>query len=337
MSKKKNPSVLAFEKKLVPSDGLMYGTKWEEREIKCSPLPIHEKAVRGTISHRLKETNQEQAKLNKKIENPNLQTVDNCTLEEGQDTLKLHFTLKILSGVETPSACNDLEFNESYREATKNYIKKYKFNEIAKRYAVNIANARFLWRNRVGVENLEVRVKVLNSEQEKEFKFDSLNIGLGSFDSSNSEIDKIAEHMAETLSGKKRFLLLEIVAYAQVGKRQEVYPSQELILDKTVEKSKVLYHVTKQAAMHSQKIGNAIRTIDTWYPDFNNEIGPIAIEPYGSVTSLGKAFRYPKTKMDFYTLFDKYVLGESLNEEEEHYVMATLVRGGIFGESEKEK
>ena len=67
--------------------------------------------------------------------------------------------------------------------------------------------------------------------------------------------------------------------------------------------------------------------------------GPIAIEPYGAVTNLGKAYRNPSkgNKKDFYTLFDKFALGEKLDsKEDEHYVMAVLVRGGVFGESGKE-
>ncbi len=61
-------------------------------------------------------------------------------------------------------------------------------------------------------------------------------------------------------------------------------------------KSKILYHVNDVAAMHSQKIGNAIRTIDTWYPDFEKHKKPIAIDPYGAVTNLGRAYRQPKQK-----------------------------------------
>ncbi|MFG9942851.1 type I-F CRISPR-associated protein Cas7f/Csy3 [Pseudomonas aeruginosa] len=41
-----------------------------------------------------------------------------------------------------------------------------------------------------------------------------------------------------------------------------------------------------------------MRTIDTWYPD-EDGLGPIAVEPYGSVTSQGKAYRQPKQKLDF--------------------------------------
>jgi CRISPR-associated protein Csy3 len=91
--------------------------------------------------------------------------------------------------------------------------------------------------------------------------------------------------------------------------------------------------------MHSQKIGNALRTIDTWYPDFDNpetSVGPIAAEPYGAVTNLGKAFRSPKDRQDFFTFFDKFALTGKLERiEDQHYVMAVLVRGGVFGESDK--
>lgn len=67
------------------------------------------------------------------------------------------------------------------------------------------------------------------------------------------------------------------------------------------------------------------------------QIGPIAIEPYGAVTNLGKAYRTPKDKADFYTLFDRFALGESLADKaQEHYVMAVLVRGGVFGQSGKD-
>ena len=100
---------------------------------------------------------------------------------------------------------------------------------------------------------------------------------------------------------------------------------------------KMFIPVNGIAAMHSQKISNALRTIDTWYPDYEDGIGPIAIETYGSVTALGRAYRTPKDKKDFYTLFDAWSTGNELScEEDEHYVMAVLVRGGVFGQSGKD-
>ena len=70
------------------------------------------------------------------------------------------------------------------------------------------------------------------------------------------------------------------------------------------------------------------------YPDAAElELGPIAVEPYGSVTSKGKAYRQPKQKMDFYTLLDNWVTKDKKPDtEQQHYVIATLIRGGVFGE-----
>lgn len=367
-------SVLAFEKKLVPSDGYFYGTTWKkweqykqekielEKKIKQekneqekgdlkkqletlklahTPLQLREKSVRGTISNRLKTTTLKQSD----IEKANLQTVDSCALSTEHDTLNLFFTLKILSGVEKPSACNNQAFNTSYTHAVKTYIDAEGFSELAKRYAANIANARFLWRNRVGAEQIEVHVKQLNAvdkQIEQQWLFDAKKVGINAndFDKNVADIDSLATKIADALSGKTEFLLLEINAYAQVGRAQDVYPSEELVLDKgnsKSKKSKILYHINDIAGMHSQKIGNALRTIDTWYsvPD-GESLFPIAIEPYGAVTNLGKAYREPKYKADFFTLFDSFARGGSLEKNDQHYVMAVLVRGGVFGESGKD-
>lgn len=343
MAKKANTaSVLAFEKKLVPSDGFMYGTNWEQRgdASLATPLPLKEKSVRGTISNRLKAAvKNDPLKLNAEVEKPNLQRVDSCALSPEQDTLKLNFTLKVLSGVEQPSACNSQLFLDSYSAAANDYIQTEGFAELARRYASNIANARFLWRNRVGAEQIEVLVKVSNSDES--WAFNSTEFSTRNFDTQTDSLEQLANKIADALSGRSSFLLLEIEAFAQVGKAQDVYPSEELVLDKSNAKggkSKILYHINGIAGMHSQKIGNALRTIDTWYPDFEEvNVGPIALEPYGAVTNLGKAYRNPKEKADFFTLFDKFAQGESLErKEDQHYVMGVLVRGGVFGESGKE-
>lgn len=82
-------------------------------------------------------------------------------------------------------------------------------------------------------------------------------------------------------------------------------------------------------------MGNALRSIDTWYEEADTN-GPIAIEPYGSVTTQGKAYRQPrnKAKDDFYSLLDAWVLKDKVPPlEQQHFVIATLIRGGVFGEA----
>ena len=329
-------SVLSFEKKLVVSDGYMYGTCWDDdHKSKAEPLKLVEKSVRGTISNRLKTAKEsDPAKLDAAIANPNPQRVDACALGMEQDTLKLTFSIKVLNGVEKPSACNNAAFAHSYADAAKGYMEKTGFKELAYRYAYNIASGRFLWRNRLGAEQLEVCVKADDWKQ----KFSGYDYSLRDF-SEHKELEALAEKIAAVLAGKEPYLFIEVEAYAKLGKGQEVYPSEEMVFDKgKSNKSKILYQVNGVAAMHSQKLGNALRTIDTWYPSFGSAVGagPIAIEPYGAVTTLGKAFRTPKEKVDFYTLFDKFALGEPLaSVEEEHFVMAVLVRGGVFGKGKE--
>ncbi|MGH1541494.1 MAG: type I-F CRISPR-associated protein Csy3 [Arenicella sp.] len=341
MAKKENiASVLAFEKKLVTSDGYLYGTTWENQDV-ATPLELKEKSVRGTISNRLKKAIQDDPmKLNAEVEKANLQRVDACSLEPEQDTLKLNFTLKVLGGITEPSACNNALFKQSYQEAAQAYIDSEGFAELARRYAINIANARFLWRNRVGVEEIKVLVSAKNNDIDQHFEFDALAFTTRHFDIQDNHVNELAALIATALASEDGYLILDINCFAKVGKAQEVYPSEELVLDKGKgEKSKILYDVNKIAAMHSQKIGNALRSIDTWYPEFDDPqrgVGPIAIEPYGAVTNLGKAFRTPKEKKDFYSFFDRWARGEKLDRvEDEHYVMAVLVRGGVFGESDK--
>ncbi len=223
--KESSASVLAFEKKLVPSDGYMYGTSWENRD-KVTSLKLQEKSVRGTISNRLKPAIQnDPVKLNPEIVKANLQRVDISALQAEQDTLKLHFTLKILGGIDRPSACNNAAFNHTYKIAAKDYITREGFKELARRYAINIANARFLWRNRVGSENVEVQVNALNKNNAQSWTFDATQFSTRNFDINNDQINLLAERIATALSSDNDFLMLDINCFARVGKAQEVYPS----------------------------------------------------------------------------------------------------------------
>ncbi|ABS78227.1 type I-F CRISPR-associated protein Cas7f/Csy3 [Coxiella burnetii] len=345
---KKAASVLAFERKLDPSDAVFFAGKWEDldKPDQWSPIRVREKAVRGTISNRLKVKEQNSGKINQKIEVPNLQRVDVAALPNDCDTLKVSFTLRILGEVGKPSACSSTDYLNKLLSVVEGYKITQGFSELAKRYAHNLANGRFLWRNRIGAEAIKIRVcQRENGAAKSTWEFDAFQFSLRDFEvKDNLEMfENLARLIESGLEGKQRSVLLAIEAFVRIGEGQEVFPSQELVLDnrkskKKGEKGKLLYQINEIAAIHSQKIGNALRTIDTWYKaDEQEEIGPIAVEPYGSVTTLSKACRPPK-ESDFYSLFDNWVLYNKTPEDigNQHFVMATLIRGGVFGESSKE-
>jgi CRISPR-associated protein Csy3 len=323
--KLKTPSVLAFEAKLVPSDALMFAGNWEQQE--WQPIQVGEKAVRGTISNRLKAaTANDPTKLDAEVSKANLQTVDIAALAHSTDTLKVVFTLRVLSGLQTPSTCNNPDYQAELANKITQYQTDVSFEELSKRYAFNIASARFLWRNRVGAENVKVVVTVANETIE----FNSQDYSLREF-SNDDKITQLAQFIQQGLTDNH--VLIKVEAYSQLGEGQAVYPSQELVMGGGKgDKSKFLYQLDGQAAMHSQKIGNALRTIDTWHPAVD-EVGPIAVEPYGSVTNRGAAYRQPKEKTDFYNLLDAWMIkGKEPTVEQQHYIMAMLIRGGVFGE-----
>jgi CRISPR-associated protein Csy3 len=332
-------SVLAFERKLDPSDAVFHAGRWEDRAQSHAwqPVTIKPKSVRGTISNRLKAKDQDPAKLDAAIENPNLQTVDVAALPPEADTLKVQFTLRVLGGAGTPSACNSAVYQAKLLATVQGYVQQHGFGELARRYAANLANGRFLWRNRAGAEQVEVTVEQMQGGQAAHtWSFDALALNtraVGAINTEAKDLEKLGQAIAAGLAGSQH-VLLRVTAFVRQGAGQEVFPSQELILDKEkAGKSKTLYHVDGVAAIHSQKIGNAIRTIDTWY-EGAEELGPIAVEPYGSVTTQGKAYRQPKQKLDFYTLLDNWLLKDQVPPvEQQHFVMAVLIRGGVFGDA----
>ena len=335
----KTASVLAFERNLDISDAFFWQMDSKNPNEKTANektmVTVQEKSVRGTISNRLKNTiTNDPAKLDAETEKANLQRVDASSLDEDKDTLLVNFSCKVLPFDGKPNVCNDQDYQKKLLEVVADYKSTHGMSELAKRYAVNIANARFLWRNRVGAQSVSVTVK----HGKNSVTFDNAReLSLRDFNQNSPELAQLAKWIEAGLNGDE-FVILYVEARALVGYGQEVYPSQELILDTGSKKSKVLYRVgdisKNHAGMHSQKVSNAIRTIDDWYLDAEF---PIAVEPYGAVTTLGTAFRQPREKQDFYSLFDNWVLKDEVpTPEQQHYVMAVLIRGGVFGESGKE-
>ncbi len=163
----KTASVLAFERKLANSDAVMYAGNWQHRNSSSNwqPIAIQSKEVRGTTSHRLKNANQsDPAKLDAERQNANLQRVDVAALPFDVDTLKVTFSLRVLGNLAQPSACSDQDYQTALAAVINGYVSENGFNELAVRYATNIANGRFLWRNRVGAEEVEVHVKHIKNQ-----------------------------------------------------------------------------------------------------------------------------------------------------------------------------
>ncbi len=334
------PSLLSFERKLEVSDALMYSGSLENKDKKNIEIEKDKngKTIKTTtywqyipITKRYNRSTQSAFGIDdakKSAPNPVSSGNDDANLPADNDTLKVSFSMRVIGCLGLPFACNEPVFEKAITKAISD--EKHNITELlAVRYACNIANGRFLWRNRVGAE--EIQIIVRSKALDKNLYFDAYDFSLTNFtkNTDNTDFNELVSIIKCGLSGDDQFVLLEVDAYVKIGKGQHVFPSQEMNMN---EKGKVLFKLDNCAAIHNVKIGNAIRTIDDWYESAEF---PIAIEPFGSVTQRGQAYR--KSKNDLYTLMINWLNSVNVTDEDKAYVVANIIRGGVFSGDPKKK
>ncbi|MFB6348532.1 type I-F CRISPR-associated protein Csy3 [Moraxella marmotae] len=325
------PTLLSFERKLENSDGLMFSGKWENVQKQCNeqddktalwqPIAIIPRFNRSTQSaHGISDDS-------KTKPNPVSASNDDANLPLEHDTLKLSFSLRVIGDLGVPFACNAPAFEQAIVEKVSQFKQDEMFDELAKRYAMNIANGRFLWRNRVGAASILIVVNIHG--QDKPLQFNAYDYKLNDFNQHDEQLAILTQTIKQGLNNEQDFCFMQVDAYVQLGTGQHIFPSQEMNMG---EKRKSLFKIKNQAAMHNVKIGNALRTVDTWYTQ--DAPFPIAAEPYGAVTQRGEAYR--KSGNDLYTLMLDWVCGEQIDAEQQAYVVSNLIRGGVFSKGGKE-
>lgn len=324
----KLPSVLSFERKLETSDALMYAGTWDAVDKQQSQdwqiIPITKRQNRSTQSaYGIDDAKKSQP-------NPVSSDSDDANLPHGQDTLKVCFSLRVIGNVGKPFASDDPNFTVALSEKMKIYKEEQGLKTLALRYAYNIASGRFLWRNRVCAEDILIKVK--KDCDSSDLTFHAYDFPLNDFETNadNANLQKLSEVIYSGLNGDENsFSFIEVAAYVKLGNGQHVFPSQEMNMG---EKKKVLFRLAVNgkdcAAIHNVKIGNAIRTIDNWYKDAEF---PIAVEPYGSVTQMGQAYRKNRQEGDLYSLMIDWLNDKKISPIDQNFVVANLIRGGVFG------
>lgn len=255
----------------------------------------------------------------------------------------------------------DKQDEKDFRAGFKDFVAKAKesdgIHEVARRYVRNIVNGRWLWRNRSVAEHIVVKVSETiehdQSQTAKSYKliaeFNALDYSLKSFDDVSENEKKIANILVKGMQGDvSTGLHIEAIIDFGMG-GVEVFPSQNYLEDKPKGFSRSLYQLNPirperqakdnqflgQAAIRDQKIGNALRTIDTWYDKFlENDSKPIPVEPNGASLDAQDFFRVNKTKKE--SAFDilKEIRSLDPNSDKGMFLIACLIRGGVYSEGE---
>ena len=87
-----------------------------------------------------------------------------------------------------------------------------------------------------------------------------------------------------------------------------------------------------QAALRDQKIGNALRTIDTWYPAYEERRVPLPVEPNGASLDAQEFFRNKGDASGVKLLLRLSELDPMTPDG--LFLLACIIRGGGFSGSE---
>jgi CRISPR-associated protein Csy3 len=345
MALKKLPGVNSYSRTQVISDGRFFCL--DENAVETN-LNVIRHGIRGTQN------------INKTGDYDVSQIQLTETARTNSDTVAfgVEFSLRFLplsSALHSCAGKGADQLREEFHMFTGKAENSEGLKEVGRRFARNILNGRWLWRNR-SIGNA-IRVSV-NAGRLEIADYDALSSSLNHFDSYTQEEIDLGDIIAMSLSGGDA-QGISIRAVVDLGFKGsvEVFPSQNYVERKPKGFARPLYKMgladpVKQnkdagandyndvrrmgvAALRDQKIGNALRTIDTWYPEAaDNDYRPIAVEPVGANLDLMTFFRSKKDKS---TSFDIALRMGDLDpcSEDGMFMIAALMRGGVYGESDK--
>lgn len=344
----KLPSLLAYTRSITPSVGVFFGVQ-DKNDLfvykKRLPVEITKVGLAATISNYSPD-------IDKAMQNngKNLQKTQQALVPEGCNFVAMEFALNVVNNFKNPVNCNDPVYRKVINEYVKNYLSTDKIREVARLYLQNILTARFMFRNLNNASKMEVHIK----SDDKLFVFNSYS-NLHHLEQFNAEEQKNIEILLDELTSALKGDLKEVggrfkvpvivnwrvTTVFETEPNSEIYPSQEFLEES--KEGKVLSTVTttsdkEQAAYHSQKIGNAIRTIDIWYPDYSSDEKqyPLPIEPYGIDKASESVARKKENLYSHLEKLDAYVK-QSPADDVSHFIIACLIRGGVYSGGKSSK
>jgi CRISPR-associated protein Csy3 len=352
---KKLPGVLSLTRRLNVTDALFYSLHEDGTEKK---LAVKRGGLRGTQN--INKKNDE-----KRPEVSNIQLTDTAKSDSQAVAVVVKTSISFLPLNQGLHSCalgkkDEDELLDIFKESLSSFLDRTAGNgvissglqEVANRYARNIANGGWLWRNRQFSAAVAIEVTCGNDT----FKFDALKIPLNRFDNYSADEIKVGQYIASSLAGNG-IHSLQIKATLDFGKGMnaniEVYPSQNYLGgDKPKGFARSLYAVDTEilgyskgekeasmeydairvighAALRDTKIANALRTFDTWYAEFESHGHAIAVEPNGANLSAQRMFRNGDSSSFAYARRLNTITPDS---NEGMFMIAALIRGGVYSE-----
>jgi CRISPR-associated protein Csy3 len=349
---KKLPGVLSFQRGTLVSDALFFNVFADRPP---SPLHVIRHGIRGTQNVNKAPKSAGSTASSAARENvSNIQITDSAKLDPNAIALMVRFDIRFLPIRDLLFACAPSKEDKpadiaAMRENFQTFVNKAigsdGLRDVAHRYARNIANGRFLWRNRMVASDVKVRV---TSGQHLDLSFDALDVDLNAFADYSEPEQRVADVILGGMEGRAPSrLTVEATVDFGVRGALEVFPSQNYLENKERGFARPLYCVGEpaadqdkhgiqelgQAAFREQKVANALRTFDTWYPEYATRKVPIPIEPMGASLDAQEFFRRSPDTSGFQLMLRLGSLDP--DSEQGRFMLACLIRGGVFSGTDK--
>ena len=353
-------SILSFRRSINPGAGFLFSRTGE----RLTPVEVKEAGYTGSFTN--------DASDKSKVADVNPGKADFAILPGDADGLVLKFSIILTPDSKTPDSFNVPSDADFFKNFSDKFYNAGGFSVLSEKYLSALVSGRPLFRNRNLMSNKKVSLTVYDENGETSKV--SFNID-GAYKKSRllnlTELAVLAyEGSVETAFDAfytglvERPVRIDVEFSGDVPGGLEVYPSQEfaddelrknLKLPSAKNKGRILSSqdvnlgngkVVRQATMHPQKIGNAIRTIDDMRSASSTEdYGVLPVEVYGFSRSLGMALR-SKTAGDglrhdgpgLFELMTKSTMTEMIADFENAkvsddavFLVACLIRGGVFG------
>ena len=348
---------LAYEKSSAPSSGLMFAKTHDGQKVS---LLLGLLRGRGAISDHAAGHGEKDTDLGEWM--PLRQDI--CQLPYDASDLIIEFPIKYLPRSLTPYSCNNQEWTELLELMAQLYGEKGGYLYQAYCQMDALFQGLPFWRNN-DAESMSLSIINISDKTLPPYIFEGLPSSADRLSGTDkSQFDQLIQSIAQALSGQRNKLRLRIIATLEKDILEEVYPSQEFI-EQLPESQKEFLHRQKkyqktrhyafyklgdiqQAMLHSTKIGAGLRW-DTW-----NKAGKaVPVSAYGLDAKAHNAVRGRGSRQDFYSLLAnikehiellKSFDGDIFSEENVkilgniHFIMACLIKGGVYNrESTKKK
>lgn len=347
MAKNNLPAVFSVQRGAVVTDGLFYSTLEDGRKVE---IPVVRHGIRGI------QTGEKDVS--------NIQRTETAKTHPEATGFQVEFAFRPIPAKDLVFACSD----STYRASIDHFVDTWfnegvpEFDEVCRRYARNILNGSWLWRNNI-LGNVTVEAR-MSSEKDPNKKFVSAGSRRDSFDQYTEDEINLGKQIGLAICGHSTSAVC-VIGKVDFGFKGaiEVFPSQNMVNNKPKGFARSLYKVDVidrkslvgifsgarkdgdgagefmgdmiamgHAALRDQKIANSIRTIDTWH----GKGEAIAVEPMGESLKYNERFRSgAKTGPSLLGKIAEIKPGLVFNEDAA-YLIALLERGGVFSEGKSD-